>query len=100
MATGFQSNQAKSLTHTNTHSPRYASVAEFMDTVNTVDIVHIIADISFRCERVKWEEVKIRPGGNFCFPPSSGIVMFMDSIKIYLTKSDCFCLSVTGFMYH
>lgn len=48
MATGFRSNPAEPPTHVNIHSPRYVSVAEYMDTVNTVNIVYIIADISFR----------------------------------------------------
>lgn len=67
MATGFRSNQAEPLTHVNTHSPRYVSVAEYMDTVNTVNIVHTIADISFSCkigrseDSSRWEYIFFPP---------------------------------------
>ncbi len=40
MATGFQLNLAKRPTHVNTQLPRYASVAEYMDTVNSVNILY------------------------------------------------------------
>lgn len=55
MATGFQSNQAKPPAHADTNMPHYGSVAEYMDTVNTVNLLYISFStiswtaFSFRC---------------------------------------------------
>lgn len=50
MVTGFLSYQAEALCGANAHVIRHASVAKYMDTVNTVNILYsdFIADVFFQ----------------------------------------------------
>ena len=92
MATGFQSEQAR--TRANAHSPYYSvcvcvCVAEYMDAVNTVNILYIsspfffMANIFFQMlKSFKWHESGEFVQVGFFF--SLCMVLVIGSIKIFI----------------